>query len=175
MPHKHTHRLAVSALLLAVMLVLGYIESFLPSGPVPGIKLGLSNSVLLLAIIWLGIPYAIVLMIGKVVLSGLLFAGVNAMLFSFAGGILSMIVMVILNCLSFHIVVTGMAGGVMHNVGQVALAIYILQTDKLFYYMAILMFVGLLTGFATGSVAQLLIQRMPKSLLPDLKQKTGEK
>lgn len=171
MRHNHTKRLTLSALLVAVMLVLGYLESLLPAGPVPGIKLGLSNSVLLLAILWLGIPEAFCLMACKVVLSGLLFAGVSAMMFSFAGGLLSMIVMALLTKFRFGIVVTGMAGGLAHNVGQVALAIYVLQTNKLYYYMAVLMFVGLLTGFATGSAAKLLQHRLPSSLLPESKQK----
>ena len=175
MPHNRTKRLTLAALLVAVMLVLGYFESLLPAGPVPGIKLGLSNSVLLLAILWLGIPEAFCLMACKVLLSGFLFAGVSAMMFSFAGGMLSMLVMSLLTRFHFGTVATGMAGGVAHNVGQVALAIYLLQTDKLYYYMAVLMLVGLATGFATGSVAGLLAQRLPKGLLPEANRKERTK
>ena len=175
MPHNRTKRLTLAALLVAVMLVLGYLESLLPAGPVPGIKLGLSNSVLLLAILWLGIPEAFCLMACKVLLSGFLFAGVSPMMFSFAGGMLSMLVMSLLTRFHFSTVATGMAGGVAHNVGQVALAIYLLQTDKLYYYMAVLMLVGLATGFATGSVAGLLAQRLPKGLLPEANRKERTK
>ena len=175
MPRNRTKRLTLAALLVAVMLVLGYFESLLPAGPVPGIKLGLSNSVLLLAILWLGIPEAFCLMACKVLLSGFLFAGVSAMMFSFAGGMLSMLVMSLLTRFHFGTVATGMAGGVAHNVGQVALAIYLLQTDKLYYYMAVLMLVGLVTGFATGSVARLLAQRLPKGLLPKANRKERTK
>lgn len=159
-------RLAVSALLLAVMLVFGYIESLIPSGAVPGIKLGLSNSVLILAIMWLGIPNAFILMIGKVLLSGLLFGGVSAMMFSFAGGVVSMIVMCALYKLKFGTTAVAMAGAVSHNVGQVGLAMIILETDKLIYYMAVLMFVGLVTGFVTGNAARILDRRLPGSLKP---------
>lgn len=166
MPPEKTRRLAVSALLLAVMLILGYIESLIPSGAVPGIKLGLSNSVLILAIIWLGIPNAFVLMAGKVLLSGLLFGGVSAMMFSFAGGLVSMIVMTALYKLKFGTVAVAMAGAVFHNVGQVGLAMIMLETDRLIYYMAILMFVGLVTGFVTGSVAKILDRRLPENLKP---------
>jgi len=155
-----TRRLTLSALLVAVMLVLGYIESFIPSGTIPGIKLGLSNSVLLLGLIWLGIPNTILLMLAKVVLSGLLFSGVSAMLYSLAGGVVSMLVMSLLFKLKFGTVVTGMAGAVAHNVGQVGLAMIIVQTN-LVYYMAILMLVGLATGFATGTAAKLLQNRLP--------------
>ena len=159
-------RLALSALLVTVMLILGYVESLVPTG-MPGIKLGLSNSVLILAVVWLGIPTAFALMIGKVLLSGFLFSGVNAMLYAFAGGLLSMIVMSVLyKTKAFSLTPVAMAGAVAHNVGQVAMAMLILQTGKLVYYMAVLMFVGLGTGFVTGTVASVLIRRLPGSLLP---------
>ena len=164
--HSRIQALALSALLMAVMLALGYVESLLPTG-VPGIKLGLSNSVLIVAIYTLGVPTAFLLMIGKVLLSGFLFSGVNAMLYAFAGGLLSMLVMSLLYRLkSFHIVTIAMAGAVMHNVGQVALAMLMLETDKLFYYMAVLMLVGLVTGFVTGNAARILLRRIPESLFP---------
>ena len=159
-------RLALSALLTAVMLVLGYVESLIPTG-IPGIKLGLSNSVLLFAIYTLGIPNALLLMVVKVLLSGFLFSGVNAMLYAFAGGLLSMLAMVVLYKLQgFHILTIAMVGAVMHNVGQVVLAMLMLQTERLIYYMAILMLVGLVTGYITGTVAKLLLRRIPKDLLP---------
>ena len=158
-------RLALSALLVTVMLMLGYVESLVPTG-VPGIKLGLSNSVLLLAVCWLGIPWAWGLMLVKVLLSAFLFAGVSAMLYSLAGGVLSMLVMSVLFRLDFGLVPIAMAGAVMHNVGQVTLAMLMLKTEKLIYYMAVLMLVGLVTGFVTGTVTRILIRRIPESLLP---------
>lgn len=158
-------RIALSGLLIAVMLILGYIESLIPLGPVPGIKLGLSNSVLLLGLCWLGIPATFVLMFAKVLLSGILFSGVGAMLYALAGGILSMLGMSILFRFgSFSKVAIGMTGGLLHNVGQVGLAMLILETDKLVYYMAILMFVGLATGFVTGQIATVLERRLPESV-----------
>ena len=165
MKNWNIQRISLSAILVAIMLILGYIESLIPLGPVPGIKLGLSNSVLLLGLCWLGIPATFCLMIAKVVLSGLLFSGVNAMMYSLAGGLLSMIGMSILyHTGSFSKVTVGMAGGLLHNVGQVGLAMIILETDKLVYYMAILMFVGLGTGFVTGQLATILDKRLPESL-----------
>ena len=166
MRNYRVRRLAVSALLVTVMLMLGYVESLVPTG-VPGIKLGLSNSVLILAIVWLGVPTAFALMIVKVLLSGFLFSGVNAMLYAFAGGLLSMLVMSVLyKTKAFSLTPVAMAGAVAHNVGQVALAMLILETGKLVFYMAILMLVGLVTGFITGSVATILIKRLPRELLP---------
>ncbi len=164
---KSIRRLTFSALLITAMLVLGYIESLVPTG-VPGVKLGLSNSVLLLAIYWLGIPTAFVLMIVKVVLSGFLFSGINAMMYAFAGGFLSMVVMAVLyTTKGFSPVTIAMAGAVFHNLGQVGLAMVILETDQLAYYMAILMLAGLVTGFITGTVTKLLMKRLPVSMKPE--------
>ena len=168
MRHGKTARISLSALLVAVMLILGYVESMIPIGTIPGIKIGLSNSVLLLALYWFGIPMTFCLMLVKVVLSSFLFSGFSAMLYSLAGGLLSVTVMSVLFKIGgFSPIVIGMAGGVFHNVGQVGLAMLILETDKLVYYMAVLMLVGLGTGFATGYIAKLLMRRLPAGLRPD--------
>ena len=164
---KKTRRLTVSALLVTVMLMLGYLENLVPTG-VPGIKLGLSNSVLLLAIYWLGIPTALILMVVKVVLSGILFSGVSAIMYAFAGGVLSMVVMSVLyKARGFSPIAIAMAGAVFQNVGQVGLAMVILETARLVYYMAILMLAGLVTGFVTGTVTSLLMKRLPASMKPE--------
>ena len=130
-------------------------STVLPAGAgVPGIKLGLSNSVLIFAVYMLDLPTAWVLMVLKVVLSGLLFGGFNTILYAMAGGVLSMLFMSVLSHFpSLHPVVVSMVGGVMHNVGQVAVAMLLLHTPQLLYYMAILIFVGMACGALTGVVA----------------------
>lgn len=157
-----THRTAYSGLLLATMLVLGYVESLLPAvAGVPGIKLGLSNSVLIFAVYMLDLPTAWVLMILKVLLSGLLFGGFSTILYAMAGGVLSMLFMAILSRFpSLHPVVVSMVGGVMHNVGQVAVAMLLLHTPQLLYYMAILVFVGMACGALTGVVASSVMKHL---------------
>lgn len=166
MERKQVRRLALSALLVAVMLMLGYVESLIPTG-IPGVKLGLSNSVLILAVCWLGIPAAFALMFAKILLSAFLFSGVGAMLYALAGGLLSLSAMCLL-CRGgrFGLVATAVAGAVLHNVGQVAAAMLILRTDGLVWYMGVLMLVGLAMGFVTGTVSQILDKRIPKSLIP---------
>lgn len=160
--NNRTRTVTYSALFITVMLMLGYLETFIPVGSVPGIKLGLSNSVLLLVIYWMGIPQAFILMAVKVVLSGFLFSGVSAMMYAFAGGVISVAVMALLYKIGgFSTVVIGMAGAVAHNAGQVGLAMIILETTKLAYYMAVLMVVGLLTGFVTGTLTAALMKRLP--------------
>ena len=161
-----TRKLALSALFVSIMLILGYIESMIGIG-YPGIKLGLSNSVLLLAIYWLGVPTAFMLMAAKVLLSGLMFAGVSAMMYSFAGGILSMLSMALISKIKgVSPVSVGAVGGAMHNVGQVGLAILIVKTTGLLTYMAILMVIGIVMGVITGLLTVMLMKRLPPSMRP---------
>lgn len=160
---KHTRVLALSALFVAVMLVLGYIESMFALGPIPGIKIGLSNSVLLLCLYWLGIPVSLQLMVVKVLLSGLLFGTLQTIQYSLAGGLLSMLGMILMvyPVKGISPVGAGVVGGVLHNVGQVLLAMLMLQTASLLYYMAILVLVGAVMGGITGTVVTGLKRFLP--------------
>ena len=104
----------------------------------------------------LSLPTAWLLMVLKVLLSALLFGGVNTMLFSLAGGVVSMAGMCLLKkCMGVSPVVVSAAGGMLHNVGQVLMAMLLLRTTGLLGYMAVLMAVGLGTGIVTGIAAQL--------------------
>ena len=162
--HKQAQRVALCGMLLALMLVLGFVESQLPvAAGIPGIKLGLSNGVLIFAVYMLNVPTAYLLMGLKVLLSGMLFGSPSAMMYAFAGGLLSLTVMSLLSRMKgLSPVVVSMVGGLSHNVGQVALAMVILNTPKLVYYMAILMVVGMITGLATGLAANGIIRRFQK-------------
>jgi heptaprenyl diphosphate synthase len=157
-------QIALCGLLTAMMLVLGYVESLIPiSVGVPGIKLGLSNALLIFAVYMLGAKVSLVLMLLKVVLSGLLFGGVSAMAFSLAGGAVSVMAMILLKRTGgLNPVVVSMVGGAAHNVAQVALAMVILETTKLLYYMAILLLVGLGMGAVTGIAAASVLRHMSR-------------
>ena len=161
---KQAQRVAMCGMLLALMLVLGFVESQIPVAVgIPGIKLGLSNGVLIFAVYMLGVPASYLLMAMKVLLSGMLFGSPSAMMYAFAGGLLSLTVMCLLSRMpGLSPIVVSMVGGLSHNVGQVALAMIVLGTPKLMYYMAILMVVGLITGSATGVAANGIIRRFQK-------------
>ncbi|MDD7446245.1 MAG: Gx transporter family protein [Clostridiales bacterium] len=170
---KNVNKLTFMALLTTIMLILGYIESLFPIPGIPGIKLGLSNSVLMLALYWMGVPEACVLMVMKVLLSGLLFGGVSGMLYAFSGGVLSLAVMsVLIYCFcSFSVIGVGIAGAVCHNIGQVLAAMLVLQTNRLVYYMGVLVLIAIATGAATGTVAALLMKHIPPKVRESVKKK----
>lgn len=158
---RAANRAAVSAktiarfgMLTAVALVLGYVEHLVPISPIPGIKLGLSNTVLLYAIYLMGAKSALSLMVLKVVLSGLLFAGPMAMLYSFAGGILSLAAMLLARKVpGLSLVGISVCGAVAHNIGQCAAAALVVQTRAVFAYLPVLVLAAVATGVVTGVVA----------------------
>lgn len=152
-------------MLLVVMLILGYVESMLPAFAIPGIKIGLSNSVLLFAVYMLDIPTAYVLMVLKVTLSGILFSGFSAMMYAMAGGVLSLTVMMLMSRIKdLSPIAVSMVGGAAHNIGQVGLAIVILHTGQLVYYMAVLVLVGLACGALTGICAKQVMNHLKRIL-----------
>ena len=157
-----TKQLALCSVLLTLMLVLGWVESlFPPLMGVPGIKLGLSNGVLIFAVYMLSLPTAWVLMLLKVVLSSLFLGGVAALPYALAGGVLSLASMCLLSRMKWmHPVTVSIVGGVMHNIGLIVMAMILLHTSQLAYYMAVLMLSGILFGALTGVSATLVMKHM---------------
>lgn len=157
-----TRKLAYSALLCAAAIVFGYIESLLPLPvSVPGIKLGISNLVLLFVLVQdRKIAWGIMLV--KVVLTSVLFSGMTAFFYALAGGVLSMLVMTLLySTKKFSIVAISMAGGVFHNLGQLCAAALILTTIKAAYWLPFLVFAGAAAGTVLGVVCRILLSRIP--------------
>lgn len=158
-----TRRITLSALLLAMMLILGYVESLLPLNVgVPGIKLGLSNSVLIFAVYMLDAPTGFLLMALKVLLSGMLFSGPSTMMYGFAGGVLSMAGMVLLSRTKLPAVAVSVAGGMLHNAGQVGMSLVILQVpfSGMAGYLLVLLGVGAVCGALTGVCATAVMKHL---------------
>lgn len=158
-----TRRITLSALLLAMMLILGYVESLLPLNVgVPGIKLGLSNSVLIFAVYMLDAPTGFLLMALKVLLSGMLFSGPSTMMYGFAGGVLSMAGMVLLSRTRLPAVAVSVAGGMLHNAGQVGMSLVILQVpfSGMAGYLLVLLGVGAVCGALTGVCATAVMKHL---------------
>ena len=142
-------------LLTAVAIVLGYFEYLLPVTGIPGVKLGLANTVLLYALYLIDVPSAIILMFLKVGLSGLLFGGPAAMLYSLAGGVLSLVVMILARkSKGLSIVGVSVLGAVSHNVGQMVVACFVVETRAILAYLPILLFAAAVTGTLTGLIAR---------------------
>ncbi|MEG0320593.1 MAG: Gx transporter family protein [Oscillospiraceae bacterium] len=153
-----TRDLTRLALLTAVALALGYAEQFIPIAPgLPGVKLGLANTVLLYALYLMDVKSAVFLMVLKIFLSGLLYAGFGAMIFSFAGGILSLVAMVLVKKLgrdTVSVIGVSVIGAVFHNVGQLLVSALVVNTVAMLYYLPMLLISAVITGILTGVAAK---------------------
>lgn len=153
-------------MLTALALVLGYLEYLVPIAPtIPGIKLGLGNTVLLYAV-YMGSPLeATLLMLAKVFLSSLMFGGgFSAMIYSLAGGVLSLIAMLILCRIpKVGVLAVSAAGAVCHNLGQIIAASLMLGVGAVWAYFPVLVISGLIMGPLTGLVAKMVFRALKRA------------
>jgi len=151
-------------LLIALALILSYAEAQIPAFfAVPGMKLGLTNLVVLLALYLMGSGSAVTINIIRIVLVALLFGNGMSLAYSAAGGLLSGGVMILLKKTGrFSVVTVSIAGGVMHNVGQILVAMVLLNTSSLAWYLLILWFTGIASGAVIGILGGLLCGRLEK-------------
>ena len=157
-----TKKTALYGLFLALALVASYIERLIPLNPgIPGVKLGLANIVTMVLLYTVGFQAAALISALRILLSGLLFGSGFAMVYSAAGALLSMIVMVLLKKTErFGTVGVSVAGGVFHNVGQILVAIAVLETRSLVFYLPVLVISGLAAGIIIGILSGILTKRL---------------
>ncbi|RKM61195.1 Gx transporter family protein [Butyrivibrio sp. CB08] len=161
-----TKRIAFLGLFVALAFVLSYIEFMLPLNiGIPGAKIGIANLAVMVTLYTVGERDAIVLSIIRVVLVGLTFGNLSMMMYSLAGAALSLFAMLIAKRIS-KLSMTGVSvlGGVFHNVGQIIVAMLVLETKSLFYYLPFLIIVGTITGVVIGIVSSLITERVKKSM-----------
>ncbi|AGI38828.1 hypothetical protein CSTERTH_03610 [Thermoclostridium stercorarium subsp. thermolacticum DSM 2910] len=164
MNHRDVRRMTLSAILTAVAIAIHFAESlFALPVAIPGIKLGLSNIVSLVALYLLGPLVSFVILLLRVFMTSFLYGGFSALIFSLAGGILSIAAMTLVwkyRNKGFGIVSASVAGGVCHNIGQILAAAVVMRTKSIFYYLPVLIVTGVATGIITGIVAGIVIPRL---------------
>ncbi len=158
-----TKKLALAAILASMAMILSYVEALFPLPvPIPGIKLGLANLVVIIAIYKLGFRFAFMINCIRIFTAGLLFTGAFGVLYSLAGGILSILIMYGLYRTGlFSMVGISMAGGVAHNLGQLITACLIMENARLMAYFSILLFSGMISGILIGIVAYYANEKLP--------------
>ena len=158
----NTRKIALCGLLTALAMILSYVEAILPlSFTVPGVKMGLPNIAILFIIYKIGFREACIVSLVRVVLTSILFGNAFSLLYSIAGAVLSLLVMYLLRRSGkFGITSVSVAGGVAHNVGQIIVAIFALETGSLIYYLPVLCVSGTAAGLLIGLVSALLIKRV---------------
>lgn len=157
-----TKRIARYGLLIALALILSYLESLIPVFvAVPGVKMGLPNIVIMFALYSLGTKDAVIISLIRVVLAGAMFGNVFAILYSAAGAVLSLLVMaLLLKTKRFGPIGVSVAGGVAHNVGQIIVAILVTETAQIVFYLPVLCISGIVAGVLIGIVSGIVIERL---------------
>jgi heptaprenyl diphosphate synthase len=157
-----TQKITFCGILIAAALVLSYVETLIPLPlPIPGIKLGLANSVSLLALYRLDGKSAFVINICRVLLAGAMFTGFSAMLYGLAGGILSVTVMLLLKKTGlFSIIGVSVAGAAMHIIGQLSVASVIIQSSVIFMSLPLLLISALVSGVLVGWLGWLILEKL---------------
>ena len=156
-------KVAQYGLLTALALVLSWLESLLPPLGAPGVKLGLPNLAIVFALYRLGLKDACVISLVRVVLVTLLFGNGAALAYSIAGAALSLSLMGLLKMTGkFSSVGVSVAGGVAHNAGQILVAMALLETSRLAWYLPVLWVSGTVAGVLVGVISGILVKRIPE-------------
>lgn len=155
-------KIARYALLVALAMVLSWLESLIPlSVAIPGVKLGLTNLVVLFALYRMSTADALAISLIRVLLVSITFGNAFAFAYSFAGAALSLLIMWALKkSAKFSPVGVSVAGGVGHNLGQIMVAALVLENSGLFFYLPVLMISGIAAGVCIGLVGGIIIQRI---------------
>ncbi len=153
---------AFYGMFLALALVAGYIEQLLPINlGIPGVKLGLANIVTMLLLYIVGVRSAALITGLRIVLSGCLFGSGFAMAYSAAGAVLSILMMALFKKTGkFSSTGVSVVGGVFHNIGQILVAMIVLETKALVYYLPLLLLSGLAAGVVIGVLSGILVRRL---------------
>ncbi|HHT24145.1 MAG TPA: Gx transporter family protein [Clostridiaceae bacterium] len=157
-----TKRITFLAMLVAISMVLSYLESLLPQiYIVPGIKLGLANIPVMFAIFKLKPSDALLISGIRIFLLSILFRSFLSFIFSITGGLMSIAFMLLFKRMNtFSIMGISVIGGVTHNLGQILIAVFIVNTPGLLFYFPVLIITGTLAGIAIGLICNLLVNRI---------------
>lgn len=162
---KRIKRITLLALFTSVALLLSYVEMLI--GPlftgVPGIKMGLPNIAIMLVLYRIGTKEAIAVSFIRIVISSILFGNITMLWYSVAGAALSLAVMILLKRIdSFSSLGVSVAGALAHNIGQILVAMLLMQTTQIGYYMIVLSITGTVSGIFVGLLGGFVIKRISK-------------
>lgn len=146
----------------ALAIIFGYVESLIPFHiGIPGVKLGLANIIAVVMLYKMGTKEAGIITVIRVLVVGFLFSNAFSIIYSLAGCFLSLVTMSLLKkreCFSIYGI--SMAGGVAHNIGQIAMASIVMETGRIWYYLPVLLISGVLTGLVIGIVSGEMLKRI---------------
>ncbi|MBQ8527691.1 MAG: Gx transporter family protein [Lachnospiraceae bacterium] len=158
---SQTRKTAVLGLFIALALIFSYVESVIPVPlVVPGAKLGLPNTLVLLLLYVYGVREAMLVNVTRILLSGFMFGNLFSILYSLAGAIFSFVFMVFAKRTRiFSMKAVSILGGVFHNIGQIIVAAFLVSGISVMAYLPVLIVVGVVTGLCNGVLAEIIYKR----------------
>ena len=158
----NTKKIAYLGLLIALAFIFSYLETLIPIHiGVPGAKLGLANLVILTALYTLQERDAFILSIVRIILVGFTFSNLASMFYSLAGGFLSFFAMVLAKKTEkLSMMGVSVIGGIFHNIGQIIMAILVVKTSSLIYYLPVLIIFGMIAGILIGILGAIITKRI---------------
>lgn len=155
-------KIALLGLFSAVAIIFGYVETLIPVfAGIPGVKLGLANLSVLYILKRYSLKEAAAVSLIRILAVGFLFGNMFGILYSLAGALLSLSVMAFLaKKTQLSIFAVSMAGGITHNIGQLLIAMWIVENRRLLYYAPVLLLSGMLTGFLIGYLTAETLKRI---------------
>lgn len=153
---------AYMGMALAGALILSYVESLIPFYfGIPGMKLGLPNLLVLIILYFYGWKEALAVNVLRIVLNSFLFGNMFGLFYSLAGAFCSFAMMLLCKKMKFFSMLgVSIAGGIFHNVGQIIVAIFVVKTIQVAYYLPFLLIAGAVTGLLLGFAAKEVLQKM---------------
>ena len=153
-------KVAVCGVLVALAMIFSYIEVLIPFNfGIPGMKLGLANLVIVIGFYFLKPQEVLLISLVRIFMMGYMFGNGMSIIYSLAGGMVSFLIMFILKKTEhFSIIGISIAGGVFHNVGQIAAAVAVLENIAVFYYFPVLLISGVVTGFLIGILSKRVVR-----------------
>lgn len=157
-------RVAAYGMLIGLACIFSYVEAMIPLPiPVPGVKLGLANLVVIVGLYTIGIKGTVAVSLIRIVFVGFTFGNASSMMYGLAGGAVSLLLMILFQRLNwFSQVGVSIIGGIGHNIGQLSVAALITQTAGVFYYLPFLMAAGVVAGALIGLLGGLVTERVQK-------------
>lgn len=159
-------KVAMAGMFTALAMIFSYVEVLIPINlGIPGMKLGLANLVVVVTLYTMGAPMAFAVSMIRIMLVSMTFGSFSAMLYSMAGGLLSFCGMALLKKIpNFSVIGVSLLGGVLHNTGQLLVAMAVVENINLIAYLPPLMIAGMVTGILIGIVSAQVIPRIKKVL-----------
>ena len=168
---KKAKQISLCSVMISLALALSYMERFFPLQlviPLPGIKLGLANTVTLAALYLFPTQYAFLILVSRCILGAVFGGGLTGLLFSMCGGLLAMVTMIQMKKIRFFSIYgVSVLGAAAHSVGQILVSIVLMHSPYLIGYLPYLLCVSIFTGLLTGSVCAGILRVLPKAVISE--------